>query len=149
MDADGKNTTRLTDNRVDERCPRWAPRKSGVQVTWTYSRSLYGEDLRFARYYGSEGTMTDLGFPFHPFQGGGNAELADGSSVPSAQIQIEYLMSLGEEEKAALFPYGSTDGFAIEVWDFVNAIAEGRKPEMGSRFLSSTRALALAPSGQW
>jgi predicted dehydrogenase len=104
--------------------------KSGVEVTWTYSRSLHGEDLRIAKYYGSEGTMTDLGFPFHPFQGGGEAVLADGTRVTSEQIQIEYLLGLDAETRVALFPYGATDGFAIEVWDFVNAIATGRKPEM-------------------
>jgi predicted dehydrogenase len=104
--------------------------KSGVQATWSYSRSLYGEGLNFARYYGSEGTMVDLGFPFHPFQGGGEAVLADGTKVSSEQIQLEYLMGLDDTTKAGLFPYGATDGFAIEVWDFVNAIANGRKPEM-------------------
>jgi predicted dehydrogenase len=104
--------------------------KSGVQLTWTYSRAFHGEALRFARYFGSEGTMVDLGFPFHPFQSGGEALLPDGSKVSSEQIQLDYLMSLGDEDKAALFPYGATDGFSIEVWDFVNAIAEGRKPEM-------------------
>jgi hypothetical protein len=74
--------------------------------------------------------MTDLGFPFHPFQSGGEAVLADGTTLSSEQIQIDYLMSLADERKAALFPYGATDGFAIEAWDFANAIATGRKPEM-------------------
>lgn len=104
--------------------------KSGVEVTWTYSRSFHGEALKYARYYGSEGTMFDLGFPFHPFQSGGEAVLADGSKVSSEQIQLDYLMSLDDETKAGLFPYGATDGFSIEVWDFVNAIATGRRPEM-------------------
>jgi len=74
--------------------------------------------------------MKDLGFPFHPFQGGGECVLADGCVVTSEQIQAEYQATLSPEEKNRLFPYGSTDGFAIEVWDFVNAIATGRKPEM-------------------
>jgi UDP-N-acetyl-2-amino-2-deoxyglucuronate dehydrogenase len=104
--------------------------QSGLHVTWTYSRSLYGDDVRLGNYYGSTGTMYDLGFVFHPFQGGGEAILADGTEVSSQEIQDEYLASLGDEEKARLFPYGSTDGFAVEVWDFVNAIATGRRPEM-------------------
>ncbi len=33
MDADGSNITRLTKTRANDRCPSWAPRKSGVQVT--------------------------------------------------------------------------------------------------------------------
>jgi len=103
---------------------------SGLSVTWTYSRSLYGEPLRFARYYGTKGTMQDLGFPFHPFEGGGQCVLADGTTVSSEQIQSEYTASLTDDQEARLFPYGATDGFAIEVWDFVNAISTGRKPEM-------------------
>jgi predicted dehydrogenase len=104
--------------------------KSGTTVTWTYSRALYGEPVRMATYYGSAGTMVDLGFPFHPFQGGGDCVLADGTSMSSEKIQAAYLDTLKTEEKARLFPYGTTDGFAVEVWDFVNAIANNRKPEM-------------------
>lgn len=104
--------------------------KSGPPVLWTYSRSLYGQELTFGNYYGTKGTMRDLGFVFHPFQGGGSAVLADGTIVSKEQIQSEYLASLTDEERDRLFPYGATDGFAIEVWDFVNAILTGRKPEM-------------------
>jgi predicted dehydrogenase len=115
--------------------------KSGPVVTWTYSRSLYAKNVRQASYYGSDGTMFDLGFPFHPFQGGGNCVLADGSEVSSEQIQADFCASLSEKEKARLLPYGATDGFAIEVWDFVNAIATGRKPEMDGT--NGMRAKAL------
>jgi predicted dehydrogenase len=104
--------------------------KSGLVITWTYSRSLYGEPSTFATYYGSEGTMKDLGFAFHPFQGGADSVLADGTTVNQEQIQAEYLAALTQEQKDRLFPYGSTDGFAIEVWDFCHAIANGLKPEM-------------------
>ncbi|MBN1136497.1 MAG: Gfo/Idh/MocA family oxidoreductase [Anaerolineae bacterium] len=104
--------------------------KSGLHVTWSYSRALHEQGVRAGDYYGSKGTMRDLGFVFHPFQGGGKAVLVDGSEWSSDQILAEYMASLSEQDKSRLFPYGSTDGFAIEVWDFVNAIATGRKPEM-------------------
>ncbi len=115
--------------------------KAGAQVTWTYSRSFYGEPLRQAIYYGSEGTLYDLGFPFHPFQGGGRAVLADGTEVSSEEIQDAYLNDLSDLEKATLFPYGVTDGFAIEVWDFIDAIVNGRDPEMNG--VDGLRAKAL------
>jgi UDP-N-acetyl-2-amino-2-deoxyglucuronate dehydrogenase len=118
--------------------------KGGTLVTWTYSRALYAETVRQASYYGSEGTMLDLGFPFHPFQGGGNCVLADGSEVSSEQIQADYVASLADEDKARLLPYGATDGFAIEAWDFVNAIATGRRPEMDG--YDGLRAKALCES---
>jgi UDP-N-acetyl-2-amino-2-deoxyglucuronate dehydrogenase len=103
---------------------------NGTHVTWTYSRSLYGPDVRLGNYYGSAGTMYDQGFVFHCFQGGGQATLADGTEVASQQVEEAYLDSLDDAERERLFPYGSTDGFAIEVWDFVHAIATGTRPEM-------------------
>ncbi len=115
--------------------------KSGLHVTWTYSRALYEDNHRVATYYGSEGTFYDLGFPFHPFQGGGNAVLSNGLTISSEQIQADYMENLTAAEKDILFPYGSTDGFAIEVWDFVNAIATGRPPEMDGA--AGLRAKAL------
>lgn len=104
--------------------------KSGVHVVWVYSRSLHGAGFSVGNYYGSLGTMRDKGFSFHPFQGGGEAALADGTAKSSEEILTEYMASLGEAEKARLFPYGATGGFSVEVWDFVDAVAKGRKPEM-------------------
>jgi predicted dehydrogenase len=115
--------------------------KSGLDIVWVHSRSLYGEAVNTANYYGSTGTMQALGYAFHPFQNGGTAILADGTAITNEQIQASYLASLTEEEKARLFPYGSTDGFAIEVWDFVNALRTGRKPEMDG--FDGLRAKAL------
>ena len=115
--------------------------KSGLHATWTYSRSLHGPPVKVGNYYGTDGTLTDLGFVFHPFQGGGQAVLADGTTVSKDEILSEYMGSLDEEQKASLFPYGVTDGFAVEVWDFVNAVATGRKPEMDG--LDGLRAKAL------
>lgn len=114
---------------------------NGITVTWTYSRSLFGEQVRLGNYYGSAGTMYDQGFVFHCFQRGGQAVLADGTEVSSQQIEQAYLDSLDETEREQLFPYGSTDGFAIEVWDFARAIRTGEAPEMDGE--AGLRAKAL------
>jgi len=115
-----------------------------VTVTWTYSRSLHGEPSRHVAYYGSQGTLYDLGFPFHPFQDGGRAVLAGGTQVSRDEIEAAYLGTLSKTEKDRLFPYGTTDGFSIEVWDFVNAIAEGRRPEMDGTDGLKAKALCMA-----
>lgn len=104
--------------------------KSGLVTTWVYSRSLPGTPLKNALYFGSKGTMRDLGFPFHCFQSGGEATLTDGTVVSSDEIQTRYRETLTEEEQARLFPYGCTNGFAVEVADFVTAILEDRKPDL-------------------
>ena len=114
---------------------------NGIHVTWTYSRSLHGEQVRLGNYYGSAGTMYDQGFVFHPFQGGGQAVLADGTEVSGQQIEQAYLDSLDQAQRDRLFPYGSTDGFAIEVWDFARAIRTGDGPEMDGE--AGLRAKAL------
>ncbi|MBN1553897.1 MAG: Gfo/Idh/MocA family oxidoreductase [Phycisphaerae bacterium] len=116
----------------------------GVRLTWTFSRYCPGEETRYGKYYGENGVMTDLGFVFHPFQGGGEAKLADGTMISSERIVQEYMNSLSAGRKDRLFPYGATDGFAIEVADFVRAIAEGDSVEMDGPTGQAAKALSLA-----
>jgi UDP-N-acetyl-2-amino-2-deoxyglucuronate dehydrogenase len=104
--------------------------RNGVRVLWTYSRAVRGEGVAIGDYYGRKGSLRDLGFPLHPFQGGATAFLSDGSTVSGEEIQAQYLASLPQKERDRLFPYGVTDGFAVEIWDFVDAIRAGRRPEM-------------------
>jgi predicted dehydrogenase len=103
---------------------------SGVDVTWVYNRGAVGEQRFFSIFCGTEGTMTDLGYPLHPFQGGGQAVLRDGTVFSSDDLQRLYRETLSEEESERLFPYGAVDGFSIELLDFVRAVATGRRPEM-------------------
>ena len=116
----------------------------GVRLTWTFCRLCPGEDTRYGKYYGSKGMMSDQGFSFHPFQGGGEAVLADGTVVTQEQISQEYLASLTQGQKDALFPYGAEDGFSIEVYDFVRAVATGKPPEMDGHAGLQAKALCIA-----
>jgi predicted dehydrogenase len=104
--------------------------KSGLLVNWAYCRSAPGQRLANALYYGSQGSLRDLGFPFHCFQGGSEASLADGSKLSNAEIVDQYMKSLSDAERQQLFPYGCLDCFGIEVWDFVDSIRRQRPPEM-------------------
>lgn len=115
--------------------------KSGLYTTWTYSRCFPGETASSALYYGSEGMMKDHGFPFHCFQSGGSAILPDNKTITREQIQQDYLMQLPQKDRDRLFPYGCTDGFGVEIWDFVDAIRSKRKPEMDGE--DGLRAKAL------
>ncbi|OIP06363.1 MAG: hypothetical protein AUJ96_09190 [Armatimonadetes bacterium CG2_30_66_41] len=115
--------------------------KSGLMGTWCWSRSAPGHEVRTALYHGSAGSLNDLGFPFHPFQSGAELKLADGNTKSREQIQVEYLMSLGCAERGRLFPYGVTDGFAVEVGDFIDAIANNRPPDVDGE--AGLRAKAL------
>ena len=116
--------------------------QSGMLVNWLYCRSAPGDKIRSANYYGSNGSMRDLGFPFHCFQGGGEALLADGTKVTNAEIVEQYMATLSAAEKERLFPYGCLDCFGLEIRDFVDAIRSGRKPEMDG--MDALRAKALS-----
>jgi UDP-N-acetyl-2-amino-2-deoxyglucuronate dehydrogenase len=122
--------------------------KGGPTVSWTVTRSFLGEPSSFAIHYGSKGTMKDLGDFTHLFFAGGEAVLEDGTTVSKDEILAEYMASLTGEQKERLFPYGLTDeqvvGQAIEIWDFCNAIATGRKPEMDG--FDGLKAKALCES---
>lgn len=106
--------------------------KSGATVNWSYSRQIHGEPDRAGLFYGTEGTISDPGNVMHPFQTGGDVYPAGKNAKPilSKDLQIMYLANLPGDEKERLFPYGCTNGIGIEIWDFVNAVANDRKPEM-------------------
>jgi predicted dehydrogenase len=115
--------------------------KSGLYTTWTYARCFPGESVSTGLYYGTTGMMKDQGYPFHCFQGGGNVVRPDGKVISREQIQQDYLMQLPQAERERLFPYGCTNGFGIEIWDFCDAIRNNRKPEMDGE--DGLRAKAL------
>lgn len=104
--------------------------KSGLEATWAFSRVFYGPQVQYSHFYGAEGTIRNDRVVFHPYQTGGTVYLKDGTEYTTEQVVEEYLATLSEPERQRLFPYGCTNGFGIEVWDFCDAIAHDRKPEM-------------------
>ncbi|NOY81777.1 MAG: Gfo/Idh/MocA family oxidoreductase [Kiritimatiellaeota bacterium] len=115
--------------------------RKGPEVVWTYANALAGHNLSNAVYYGENGAVLAHGFAFHPFQGGGEAHLADGTTVSNQDVIAQYRATLSPEREQQLFPYGCTQGFAIEVWDFIDAVRTGRTPEMDGE--AGLRAKAL------
>ena len=115
---------------------------SGLRVAWTHSRALPGGTIRHGRYYGSKGLMEDLGWPFHNFEGGGRITLEDGTVRDKEWIEKEYLGSLAPEQKDRLFPFGVTDGFSVEIADFVRAVRTGQHPELDGTAGLKAKALS-------
>ncbi|MCH2114341.1 MAG: Gfo/Idh/MocA family oxidoreductase [Pirellulales bacterium] len=118
--------------------------KSGMHVTWSYSRVFRGDQVRLGRYYGSQGTIDDQGFAFHCFEDGGVVTRPDGTEQESKEIEAAYLASLSPEQEQHLFPLGLTNGFHIEVYDFLRAIRTGQPVEMDGE--AAIRAKALCES---
>jgi predicted dehydrogenase len=105
--------------------------KSGLVGTWSWSNVQPGHDYRTVLYYGSEGSIKDTGDVFHGFQSlAGEVKFKDGKTKSVSDLAIEFLLSLSPDEKERLFPYGITNGVTLECWDFVDACAKRRKPDI-------------------
>jgi UDP-N-acetyl-2-amino-2-deoxyglucuronate dehydrogenase len=118
--------------------------KNGVVLNWTYSRSLPGTAFAGNHYYGSKGSMTAEGFPMHPFQDGSSLIEADGTTRSPEWLEEQYLETLSADEREALFPFGATDGFSIEVYDFIRAVRGGQPVEMDGEAGLRAKALCMA-----
>jgi predicted dehydrogenase len=126
--------------------------KSGVVGTWAWSVAAPGESMVNVAFYGSEGSLhdtTDSRFRiFHLFEWrpekpqDGYLIRQDGTRYTLAEVEQMYRDSLSPEETEFLFPGGTEDGFAIEIWEFVQLI-EGKRarPEVGAA--EGIKSLAL------
>jgi UDP-N-acetyl-2-amino-2-deoxyglucuronate dehydrogenase len=104
--------------------------KSGLIGLWTCTWSAPGHSFTKVVYYGSEGSLLDQGDIFHGPREGAEIILKDGKTIPMAELQKEFLESLGEEKKNRLFPHGFMDGVTIECYDLLDAIENDRQPEV-------------------
>ena len=118
--------------------------ESGLTGHWSWSQHAPGRKLSTRMYYGSEGCLADRQEWMHPFQFGADLIRKDGSELSYEEIEKQYLDSLSQDEKDQLFPYGITDPFAIECWDFVEAISQPREPEFGPEEALRAKALCFA-----
>lgn len=115
--------------------------ESGLVGHWSWSREALGHKVNSSVYYGAKGSFADRQKWMHPFQFGADLMLADGTEVSYEDLEAQYLASLTPRRTAQLFPYGLDDGISNECWDFVEAIAKRRAPEVDG--LAGLRAKSL------
>jgi len=123
--------------------------KNGVVGTWCWSFQVPGKETRNCVIYGSEGSIEDTGYSnrfvvYHQFMGGGELRRLDGTYLSMEELQAQQRQALGPERMQQLFPNGVTDHFAIELWDFLDAVEKGRKPEVDGWGGLATTALVEA-----
>jgi predicted dehydrogenase len=109
--------------------------KSGVVGTWSWSFTVPGKETRNIVFYGSDGSIEDTGYSdrfvvYHLFMNGGEFRGRDGSYLSMGEMQSRMRQDLGPERLHQYFPNGVTDHFATELWDFLDAVEHGRKPEV-------------------
>ena len=126
--------------------------KNGVTGTWSWSVAAPGEQANDVTFYGSEGSLrdtTDAPFSiFHLFQRtpdkNETAQLvrADGTVYSMDQLEEMHRATLTPAEDEFLYPGGATDGFSIEIWEFLEILRGNRAaPEIDG--WDGMRSLAL------
>jgi len=118
--------------------------ESGLMGHWSWSREAYGHKVRTGVYYGAEGSFQDRQEWMHPFQFGADLMLKDGTEIPYEQLEEQYMATLTEAQTQRLFPLGLDDAITHECWDFVEAVAEGRPPEVDGEAALQAKALCYA-----
>ncbi len=111
--------------------------KSGVVGSWSWNLAAAGETERSVVFYGSEGALRDTTENpfaiFHLFERRpgeretGELVRLDGKSYTLAELETLHEESLSEAERELLYPGGATDGFAVEIWEFVEAVRGNRE----------------------
>ena len=118
--------------------------KSGATGTWSVSMALPGHAFSSVAYYGTHGAVVEPNDAFHGPRIQSEVVMLDGTTTPLKQHYDEYLQELGEAGRQRVFPHGIEDGFALEIYDFLTAIRDGRPPEIDAEEGLRAKAIALA-----
>jgi predicted dehydrogenase len=115
--------------------------KSGVVGAWAWSLAAPGEGDYNVTFYGSEGSLRDTTAGrfsiFHLFErrpdqiDKARLTRADGTEYSLVELEQMYRASLSGDRQELLYPGGLTDGFAIEIWEFLEILrGHQQKPEI-------------------
>jgi len=107
--------------------------KNGLVAVWSWTMAAPGYAYTNVVHYGSKGCILDHGDAFHGPFSSAEVIIQEGPRkivTPMAEMQKQFLAQLDESKKNALFPYGFTDGFVLECYDFLDAVEKKRKPEV-------------------
>ena len=117
---------------------------SGLYGTWSYCWQAPGHHIHSSYVWAEQGSVKDLQTWMHPFQNGGDVMLADGTEIPYDRLREMYLGQLSEELRQRLFPYGITNGITLECWDFIEAVADRRSPEIDGEAGQRAKSVCMA-----
>ncbi|MBS7656859.1 MAG: Gfo/Idh/MocA family oxidoreductase [Candidatus Bathyarchaeia archaeon] len=141
-----KNSEVVFDDREDT----WVATitfKNGLVAVWSWTMAAPGYAYTNVIHYGSKGCILDHGDAFHGPFSSAEVIVQEGPKrivTPMAEMQKQFLAQLDESKKNALFPYGFTDGFVLECYDFLDAVEKKRKPEVDGEM--GLRAKAICES---
>jgi len=109
--------------------------KNGVIGTWGYTHVAPGRNFANTIYYGSKGSIYgESNYPTSP-----QLQLWDGTTKDSKELITEFLADNDRDTIQRFFPpevcpdpanLTGDYGVMLEVYDFINAIRENRRPEL-------------------
>jgi len=118
--------------------------ESGVDGFWSSTAVAPGQETSSIAYYGSSGCIVDEGDVFEgPFPGARIVRAGDEPKLLS-DIIPEYMASLSSGDRERYFPHGFEDGMALEIYDFLRAVATGSQPEIDGEAGLRTKAICEA-----
>lgn len=126
--------------------------KNGVVGNWAWSMAAPGEEAYDVTFYGSSGSLRDTtNAPFsifHLFQRGpeyretAQLKCHNGTAYELNELEAMHRATLSADEEEILYPGGATDGFSIEIWEFLEILRGNRAaPEIDG--WEGMRSLAL------
>ncbi|MCX7014217.1 MAG: Gfo/Idh/MocA family oxidoreductase [Candidatus Sumerlaeota bacterium] len=129
--------------------------QSGVIGSWNWSRAVPQAKEMLFMIGGTEGAIyhqhNSFAAVFHFFNAAGKdgsipGELRryNGERMTLDELVARFRQSLTKEQEAALFPYGVTHGFGVEIWDAIEAVRTGRAPEVDAEDGLKTLATIMA-----
>jgi len=123
--------------------------KNGVVGTWNWSGAAPGKSFRFAAYYGSRGSIYSEGvYPNNP-----QLQLWDETMKDTPEFINEFLSAIDEATTHKYFPpelfpepakLSGDYGVMLEVYDFLNAVRERRRPELDGSDGLKAQAVPIA-----
>ena len=123
--------------------------KNGTIGTWNYSHVAPGRSFANTVYYGLKGSIYgESNYPTSP-----QLNLWDGTTKNTQELISDFLSAVDQEKIQKYFPpelYPDPSnltgdyGVILEVYDFINAIREGRRPELDGQDGRIAQAIPVA-----
>jgi UDP-N-acetyl-2-amino-2-deoxyglucuronate dehydrogenase len=123
--------------------------KNGVIGTWNYSHAASGRTFAYTVYYGSKGSLYgDSNYPTSP-----QLTLWDKTIKTTEELTSDFLSATDQATINRYFPpelypepakLTGDYGVILEVYDFINAIREGRRPDLDGQDGRIAQAIPMA-----
>jgi predicted dehydrogenase len=116
---DTQNMKNPIDSNVEDTAITVFTFESGFISNFVWTHAAAGKGFNLEKYYGSAGSIDNEGLTRN-----------DGTNKTMAELHEMMMNDLSDNEKKQLFPHGITNCITIGLYDFLDALANNRPPEV-------------------